>query len=256
MTHDVHHIVEQLSRAGMRPSQRQWDLLREAGPLAIPPLVDLALDMHKLGGAEPASLGPVHALRLLGEIGAPPEEAIERMIRATPEPAAPGNHQASYIWWQELPQMVGRWGRSGYNAARRVMLDGEIDRESRAIATASLPYVAEIDPALRDEIVTLLRARLQDEQDAYVLAHVVEALGLLNVADAYADVMAAYKRGAVDRDVLPAAQARQLLLNPSSLQDLKCVHHTLDERYNQHGPYSQEQRDAIAAMARGGALGL
>lgn len=54
MTHDVHHIVEQLSRAGMRPSQRQWDLLREAGPLAIPPLVDLALDMHKLGGAEPA----------------------------------------------------------------------------------------------------------------------------------------------------------------------------------------------------------
>ncbi|HSH79872.1 MAG TPA: hypothetical protein VLA19_15205, partial [Herpetosiphonaceae bacterium] len=143
MTHDVHHIVEQLSRAGLRPSQRQWELLREAGPLAIPPLVELALDMHKLGGAEPASLGPVHALRLLGEIGAPPEDAIERMIRATPEPAASGNDQASYIWWQELPQMIGRWGRSGYNAARRIILNAEVDREARAIAVASLPFAAE-----------------------------------------------------------------------------------------------------------------
>jgi len=255
MTHDVDHIVEQLGRAGLRPSQRQWELLREAGPLAIPPLVELALDMHKLGGAEPASLGPVHALRLLGEIGAPPEDVIERMIRATPEQAASGNEQASYIWWQELPQMIGRWGRSGYNAARRIILNAEVEQEARAIAVASLPFVAEIEATLRDEVVALLRARLQEEQDAYVLAHVVEALGVLNVADAYADVMAAYKRGAVDRDVLPAAQARQLLLNPLSTQDLKCVHHSLDERYDQHGPYSQAQRNAMAEMARGGAIG-
>ncbi|HSH77842.1 MAG TPA: hypothetical protein VLA19_04830, partial [Herpetosiphonaceae bacterium] len=159
------------------------------------------------------------------------------------------------IWWQELPQMIGRWGRSGYNAARRIILNAEVDREARAIAVASLPFAAEIEATLRDEIVALLRSRLHDEQDPYVLAHVVEALGVLNVADAYADVMAAYKRGAVDRDVLPAAQARQLLLNPSSTQDLKCVHHSLDERYDQHGPYSEAQRNAMAAMSRGGAIG-
>ena len=251
MTNDVQHLVDQLRRAGLRPSERQWNALREAGPLALPALVELALDMHALSEPEPGALGPVHALRALGEIGTPTQEQIEQMLRAKPDPDHTSNSQASFIWWQELPQMVGRWGRAGYETARRLVFDTSAEPEARAIATASLPFAAEIEGTLRDEIVALLRERLRDEQDAYVMAHVVEALGMLNVADVYGDVMAAYKRGAVDRDVLSPGQARQLLLNRSSVGDLNCVHHGLAERYDQHGPYSAEQREAMADMYRG-----
>ena len=245
MATDIEHIVGQLRRVGLRPSDRQWEMIREAGMAAVEPVLALALDVDTLGQAEPASLGPVHALRLLGELPPPQAEAIERLLRTQP-PDAYRTSQAAYIWWQELPQIVARLGRPGYEAARRVLLDQDAEAEQRAVAAESLSYMGEFDGALREEVTTLLRERLTAETDPYVMAHVVEALSNLGEASAYGNIMAAYKCGAVDREIFSAADARQRLLNPKAAHVLECVNHSLAERYDKHGPYTEEQRRTMA----------
>jgi hypothetical protein len=249
MVTEIEHVVGQLRRVGLRPSDRQWEMLREAGVAAVEPVLALALDADTLGQAEPASLGPVHALRLLGELPPPQPEAIERLLCTRP-PDAYRASQAAYIWWQELPQIVARLGRPGYEAACRVLLDQNAGTEQRAVATESLSYMVELDGTLREAVTTLLREQLTAETDPYVMAHVVEALSNLGAASAYVEVMGAYKRGAVDREIFSAADARQRLLNPKASRALECVHHSLAERYEKHGPYTEEQRRAMAEHYR------
>src|SRR3712207_2409783 len=76
MTTDVEHVVNQLRRVGLRPSEHQWSAIREAGWSAFPSLLALASDARLLVGPEPAAFGPVHALRLLGEFEALSAETI------------------------------------------------------------------------------------------------------------------------------------------------------------------------------------
>jgi hypothetical protein len=54
----------------------------ERGVEAVPPLMELALDTETLLGPEPASLGTVHALRLLGELK--PVDAAAPLLRKLP----------------------------------------------------------------------------------------------------------------------------------------------------------------------------
>lgn len=243
---DIDHVVSQLGRAGLRPSERQWQIIREAGVAAQPALLNLALDVDLLAQPEPASLGPVHALRLLGELAPPPESEIERMLRTVP-PDANLSEQAAFIWWQELPQIVARWGRPSYNAAQRVFLDESAGMEQRALAAEAIGYTADLDKDLRAEAVALLRERVHVEGNPYVMAHVIEALANLRAWKAYEDVMAAYKRGAVDKETLTAADARQRLLADRPNAVLACLHHPIEERYDKHGPFSEEQRQEMAA---------
>lgn len=249
MTSDIEHVVGQLRRAGLRPSERQWAIIREAGPAAVPFLLELALDDATLVGSEPAAFGPVHALRLLGELPAPEPTVIERLLQVKPLPEEALDKEAPYIWQRDLPQIIGRWGRASYEPARQLLLDTAADADQRGLAAETLGFAVEIDGELREEVVALLRDRLLAEEDPYVMAMVVAMLGHLGVSEAYADVMAAYRRGAVDKTVISAADARQLLLNPPvARRRLQCVHHTLTERYDQHGPYSDEQRQAMAEL--------
>jgi hypothetical protein len=250
MTTEIEHVVNQLRRVGLRPSERQWEIIRSAGPAAVQPLLALALDVDTLAEPEPASLGPLHALRLLGELPPPEPAEIERLIRTLP-PEQGDASQGAYIWWQELPQIVARWGKAGYEAAQRVLLDPEAGTEPRAVAAESLAFMVEADDALRPEATELLRDLLGREPDPYVMAHVVEAVANLGLADAYTAVMDAYKRGAVDKQTITAAAARQRLLSPKSHEILACVHHPLAERYDKHGPYSDEQRRTMAQQYTG-----
>jgi hypothetical protein len=250
MTTDIEHVVNQLRRVGLRPSERQWEIIRGAGLAAVQPLLALALDVDTLAEPEPASLGPVHALRLLAELPPPEPDEIERLLRTLP-PEQFRASQGAYIWWQELPQIVARWGRAGFEAARRVLLDPEAGTEQRAVAAESLAFLVEADAALRPEVTDLVRDLLGREADPYVMAHVVEAAANLGLADTYGAVMDAYKRGAVDKQTISAAAARQRLLNPKSHEALACVHHPLAERYDAHGPYTEEQRRAMARQYAG-----
>jgi hypothetical protein len=62
--------------------------------------------------------------------------------------------------------------------------------------------------------------------------------------------MEAYRTKSVDRTVMQASDARQLLLGNQPQRQLDCALHSLEERYEQHGPYSEEQQRLMAEAAK------
>ena len=50
--------------------------------------------------------------------------------------------------------------------------------------------------------------------------------------------MEAFRNKRIDRRIISAADARQLILSPQKEpRQIDCALHTLTERYEQHGPY-------------------
>lgn len=239
--------INQLRRVGLRPKEAALDAILALGSAAIPSLLDLALDTALLLGDAPGAYAPVHALRLLGKL--PAGEHAERVIR-TSLPDAPAKTDADFTWTSDQPQIVGSWGAPAIPGILAVIADSTVVVDQRAQAVEALSYAAEADLTQRDQIVGELRTLLEQEQDTAVLTAVVQALADLRVADAYKPIMALYSRGAVDRAVLSAGDARKLLLGSDGKNRLACVHHSLSERYDQHGPFTNEQRQAMADYYR------
>ena len=246
MTTDINQLITQLRRVGLRPTEQQWATIKEAGSTAERALLDLALDKTALGKTEPTSLGPVHALRLLGELNTVESSTIEQLLHALPMDDFDPASQAPFVWRQDLPQIIGRWGQATAEVAQPLAADTTAPPAQRVFAIDSLGYAVEVEPTLRDDVVAFLREQLASVDEPWVGASIVRALSVLHVGDAYKDVMEAYKRGVVDREIIPATEARQQLLNPRQKNNLVCVRHTLSERYEQHGPYTEEQLRAFA----------
>ncbi len=246
----THDLVQQLRRVGLRPSRRAVEAILERGQAAVAPLLELALEVGSLTGPEPASLGPVHALRLLGEL--PAAEAAAPLLRQLPLPEGNASTptQAAYLWAQEAPQIIARWGA---DALPRVLAVADADDSPpirRGAAYATLSYLATTTPDLRGQVIAALRERLARDADPTARGYAVAALAQLGAREAYDEIMRLYREKQVDRAIMPAADARQLLLGAQPGRQLACALHTLDERYEQHGPYSEEQRRAMAEMAR------
>ncbi len=242
---DVAHVVDQLQRAGLRPSERQWEVIRQACYEAIPLLLELATDTTLLAREEPVAYGPVHALRLLGECAPLEPASIDRLLQALPLSEEAEATDAGYIWGEDLAHMIARSGRTAFEVARTRFLDRSAPAEQRAAAAEVTAFSVEMDGDLRSEAIAFLREQLPVESDPYVMGFVVDALANLGAAETYSEVMATFKRGAVDRTVVTAAATRQLLLGGGAPDILKCVRHTLAERYDQHGPFTEEQRRAL-----------
>lgn len=244
----VANLVRSLRSVGLRPDDRLVEQMLGRGDEAVAPLLELALDTERLGGEEPGSLGPVHALRLLGELR--PLHMAEPLLRALPLPVEMQTAQALYLWQQEMPQIVARLGADVLPTLLAIIDDEAADAEQRGAAVETLGYLHATTPELRSELADLLRMRWATITDPTVRGYMVEALGELGAKDMYAPVMAAYREGTVDREVMTAAEARQLLLGGNKDSRTSCANHTLAERYEQHGPYSEEQRRAMAEMQR------
>jgi hypothetical protein len=246
----THNLVQQLRRVGLRPSQRTIEAIRERGDEAIVPLRELALDVARLTEPEPTSLGPLHALRLLGEF--PAADATEAILRQLPLPEndTPAPTQAAYLWAQEAPQIIARWGADALPGVLAVADADDSPPIRRGAAYATLSYLATTTPDLRAQVITELRERLTRDDDPTARGYAVAALAQLGAREAYDDIMRLYREKQVDREIMSAADARQLLLGAQKGRQLECALHTLDERYEQHGPYSEEQRRAMAEMAR------
>jgi hypothetical protein len=241
-------LVQQLGKVGLRPSERMIATILEHGHEVIEPLLALALDTERLTEAEPASLGPVHALRLLGELQ--PGAAAEPILRRLPLPLEEKPTQAAFLWAQEAPQIVARFGAEAFAASLRVADDLAAPPQQRGAGYAALSYLAATRPELYDQIVAELHARLSREADKTAKGYLVASLAQLRARSAYTEIMEAFRAKTVDREIISAADARQLLLGSEMEAQLKCALHTLDERYEQHGPYSEEQQRAMAEMAR------
>lgn len=232
----VADLVRQLRRIGLRPPEKLVERVLEQPDAARTPLLDLALDTETLLDEQPDCWGPVHALRLLGELHDP--SIIEPLLGAFPLPLEEEDQEAPSLWATEVPQIIGHLGEEAAEPLWTWLDDAERPLIARAAAAEALPYATAAAPALRDAVIDGFRSRLAEVSSRELGALFVNALGRLGAASAYAEVMAAYRAGRVDSDILPAANARQLLLG-GGVSSLKCANHTLWERYDEHGPRAE-----------------
>ncbi|HWQ14829.1 MAG TPA: hypothetical protein VNL77_18665 [Roseiflexaceae bacterium] len=229
--------VRQLRRTGLRPGEKLAQHILRAGEAAVGPLIELACDTALLEAEAPECYGPLHALRLLGELR--PARMVEPLVRAyAPDPADHDPPLARSMWEGELPQILGRLGEQAVAALWSVVDDPAYTMDQRAVALTGLAYATAAAPELRGQVVAGLRERLAASEDTTLSGHLIAALANLGAAEAYQEVMARFRAGQVDLAVANAAQARQLLLTPNPGR-LRCANHPLWERYDEHGPFPE-----------------
>ena len=224
--------VKQLRRAGPRPTEHLVRQILRAGGVALGPLLYLALETELMHEDEPECYAPIHALRLLGELGS--TEIIEPLLGAFPLEQAYPEERLPMMWADEAGQMIGRLGEAALEPLWAVIDDPEWDINGRGMACAALTYVTIAAPETRDAVVAGLLDRLSRNEDRSFAGHLIWAISNLGVESAYKDVMGMFRQGKVDTDVIVPGTARQLLLTPTVTQRLLCVTHPLWERYDKH----------------------
>jgi hypothetical protein len=234
----IRDLVRQLSRAGLRPDERLVQRILEQGVVARGALLELALEVQALWDADPAtSLGPLHALRLLGEM--PDLELIAPLFDQIPLPMIDEEEDvAAVLYALELNQIVARIGAPAV-AALWAYIDAETTRPaSRTVALGALAAVATYAPEVRDEVLAEVRRRLAETKDQAIGTGLVIVLAELGDTASYKAVIAAYQAGLVNQKQVPAATARQLLLG-GGRESLEQVHYSLHERYERLGPFAE-----------------
>jgi hypothetical protein len=230
--------VRQLRREGLRPSEHLVRTIRKAEAAAVSPLLALATDVELLHEEPPECFAPLHALRLLGELR--PVEIIQPLLREFPVRLDYEDEELPEAWVDDVPQLVGHFGAPAVEPLWQIVDDESWDMAGRSVALSALTYATATDPALREEIVAGLRERLAGSEDKMFTSQLAGALANLGVREIYSEIMALYREGRIDQEVLPAAAARQLLLT-GGLKRLECANHSLWERYDQHGPFPAER---------------
>jgi len=228
----IGEYVRQLRRAGTRPGEHLVKHILAGGEAAAGPLIALAADTRLLFEEPPVAYAPLHALRLLGELSSP--RMIEPLLDRLPINDDAESDTVD-LWVQDVPQILARLGSDGVSALWAYADDPQRHPIGRATALLALAFATAIDEHLREPIVAGLRERLARSDDRELNAHLVRALGLLCAGDAYGEIMARYRAGDVDQEIVSAATARQLLLGKEH-SVLACARHPLWERYDEHGP--------------------
>jgi len=231
--------VKQLRRAGPRPNEHLVRHILQAGAAAVRPLLDLATEIDLLHEDVPDCYAPLHALRLLGELGS--TEIIAPLLRVFPIELDYPDEQLPPVWAGEAAQMIGRLGEAAVEPLWAIVDDPDWEMVGRGLACAALDYVTIVAPETRDEVVAGLLDRLSRSEDRRFTAHLIWAIARLGVESAYKDIMALFREGKVDQDIIAPGAARQLLLTPHITQRLHCVLHPLWERYDEHGPQVEER---------------
>src|SRR5437763_970871 len=109
--------LKHLRQAGIRPGAATLEAILALGPAAIPPLLELALDLELLRAKAPAAYAPLHALRLLGQLPAGAE--AERLLRPT-VPEEEHETDAAFLWDNDRSQIVGSWGAAALSGIQAV----------------------------------------------------------------------------------------------------------------------------------------
>jgi len=151
-TKDAREVLAELRQAGQDPDQALLDRVKALGPAAVRPLIEMATD-ESLHGAEtesPEVWAPLHAIQILGELGA--AEAVEPLL-----PLLAQDDE----WLDELlPECLGRIGRPALASLRVYLFDRTHDVWARERAAGALTKIVQHHPELRSDVVDALVARL------------------------------------------------------------------------------------------------
>lgn len=234
-------LVRQLSRAGLRPSERLVQQILAPGPAARSELLKLATSIEDLHEPMPATLGPLHALRLLGEL--PDVSIIAPLLERLPAPVWGEEDVPSLLYNQEALEMIGRVGAPALPVLLSYADDETHPPLARTLAMACLSYVATRAPEVRDTVIAEARRRLEEpDQPRPVGTGAAMALSDLGDKASYQLVMAAYRAGRVDQAAASAATARQYLLG-GGRPNTANVNLAFFERYERSGPFLKSDED-------------
>lgn len=229
-------LVAQLSRVGLRPEKRLVDQILAYGPAARTELLHLATKLEDLHTTESVAttLGPLHALRLLGEI--PDVDMIMPLLSGLPVEIYGDEDVPARLYGTELLQIIGRIGAPAIPALMAVAHDTSASDAMRSAAVNALAFVAAYAPETRDEVIGIARGLLADLSETILATSAAATLADLGDKASYRAIMDAYRNKQLDQERAPAATVRQFLLS-GGRQDLSCVQHPLWERYEHHGPF-------------------
>src|SRR5215212_2030607 len=132
--------IKQLHREGLRPSEGLVKTIARAGAAAFTPLLDLATQVELLHEDEPECYAPIHALRLLGEVGS--VEMIEPLLREFPVELYYEDERPPAMWAEEVPQIIARLGVAAIEPLWRIANDETWPIVARSNALFALTYVA------------------------------------------------------------------------------------------------------------------
>lgn len=230
--------VKQLRREGLRPAEKLVAQILRADDAAFRPLLDLATDTALLHEDAPDCYAPLHALRLLSELGS--LDIIEPVLRCYPLELEYEDERLPQVWAEEAPQLIGHLGEPAIAPLWVITDDTAWAPAARSSALRALTYVTAVVPEMRAPIIAGLRERLAATDDSTMAAFLIAALSNLGAAELYSELMVLYRAGKVDTEIIPAGAMRQLLLS-NSTKRLACALHPLWERYEQHGPFAEER---------------
>ncbi|KAB8140132.1 hypothetical protein F8S13_25130 [Chloroflexia bacterium SDU3-3] len=225
--------VQKLRRAGLRPSEALIHTITRSGAAAFAPLLELATNFELFDGEEPEIFAPIHALRLLGEL--PQLAMIEPLLRKYPVATYGEWDELPRLWATETPQIIGRLGAAAHPALWAIVDSAEWEPTARTMATIALSNTTAVAPELRQPLIEAYRERMRGSEDMVVRTNAVVGLTGLGSSEDYQEIMALYRGSTVNKGVVAASTARQLLLGGGE-KTIACTTHTLAERYEQHGP--------------------
>lgn len=232
-------LVRQLRRVGIRPPERIIDRILEYGAVARIPLVELATSVDVLQEPEPDCWGPVHALRLLGDL--PDTTIIASLLSVVPITIYDKHDTPSNLWATEVLQIIGRCGAPAYPLLWEWVNNVEHNEASRGAAFHALTHIVVVAPELRDTLITDVRSYLEQEHSPSLVAALISVLAELGVVEDYKNIMACYRAGRVDREKFPPGIARQLLLGGGQplIEDVQT---SFWERYEYFGPFPSDDQ--------------
>src|SRR5438067_1226840 len=146
-------LLGELRQAGQKPGRTLLDRVKAHGQATVRPLIEMVVDekLHNADSDSPQVWAPLHAIQLLGELGAP--EAIEPLLPL-------------FDWVDDdylaetLPEAFGGIGTPAVAPLRAVLFDRGKNVWARVRVAESLGKIGQGHPETRSDVVSALVARL------------------------------------------------------------------------------------------------
>ena len=197
---DLKQLLDELRQAGKKPGRALLDRVKACGPAAVFSLIEMATDAELLDSESegPEVWAPIHAIKLLGELGDP--EAIEPLLplfdRTDDDALA-----------ETLPEAFGGIGASAISPMRTLLFDRTRDTWTRVYAAEALGKIGRLNPETRRKVVETLVTRLNPSEsrapeDEIIVGFVISELGDLKAVAAAPAIRRAFAEDRVDTSII------------------------------------------------------
>ncbi|MCL5962263.1 MAG: tetratricopeptide repeat protein, partial [Chloroflexi bacterium] len=219
-TSDLNQLLAELRQAVRKPDRALLDRIRAYGQGAVRPLIEMAVDedLHNADSKSPEVWAPLHAIQLLGELGA--SEAIEPLLPLF------DRVDDDYLA-QTLPEAFGGIGAPAVGPLRALLFDRSKDIFARARAAEGLSKIGQLHHETRSDVVNALVARLdpvesQSPKDEILNGFVIAELLHMKAVEAATAIRQAFAEDRVDTSIVDLDHAlEELGLSPESPRAVK-----------------------------------